>query len=337
MKILGIETSCDETGIAIYDDYFGLIINKLYSQKKKYKNYGGVVPEIASRNHIDKIIPLIKSALDESKTKKKEISAIAYTAGPGLIGCLLVGATIAHSLSFSWNIPILPINHLEGHLMAPMLKTKNIQYPLIALLVSGGHTQLIHVKKFSKYKLLGESLDDSAGEAFDKIAKLLNLGYPGGPILSKIAQNGKEGKFTFPRPMINQSNLNFSFSGLKTFTNRIILKNKKEMSHQKISDIALEFENSIIDVLISKSKQALLKTGIKRLIVTGGVSANKKLRLKIKKEIKKIRGKVFFPELKFCQDNGAMIAFTGMLRIKKNKKIEKKFIVKSSWKLEDLN
>lgn len=337
MKILGIETSCDETGIAIYDDYIGLVINKLYSQKKKHKNYGGIVPEIASRNHIDKVIPLIQSALNESKTHKKEISAIAYTAGPGLIGSLLVGATIAHSLSFSWKIPILPINHLEGHLMAPMLKKKKIQYPLIALLVSGGHTQLIKAEKFGKYKLLGESLDDSAGEAFDKTAKLLNLGYPGGPILSIKAQNGENGKFTFPRPMLNQSNLNFSFSGLKTSVYKTISKNKENMSNQKIADIALAFENAIIDVLISKSKKAILNTGIKKLIITGGVSANHKLRLNMKKEIKKIGGKVFYPKLEFCQDNGAMIALTGMIRLKKKKKILEQFIVKPSWKLKDLN
>lgn len=337
MKILGIETSCDETGVAIYDDNVGLIINKLHTQEKLHKKYGGVVPELASRNHINKLIYLIKSALQETKISKKEIKAIAYTAGPGLVGSLLVGATIAHSLSFSWKIPVLPINHLEGHLMAPMLENEKIQYPIIALLVSGGHTQLIKMNKFSKYDLIGESIDDAAGEAFDKIATLLGLGYPGGPIISEKAKNGKTGKFIFPRPMLNQSNLNFSFSGLKTSVKKIILKNKNNMSDQKISDISLAFEESIIDVLIYKSKKALIKTGIKNIIITGGVSANNKLRLKMEKEIKKIKGKVFYPKLEFCKDNGAMIALTGMIRIKKKKKIKEKFIVKSNWKLKDLN
>lgn len=334
MHILGIETSCDETGIAVYSEKKGLLSNKLYSQTKLHKKYGGVVPELASRDHIKKIIPLIKEALIESKILKKNINAIAYTAGPGLINSLLVGATIAHSLSFAWKIPVIPIHHLEGHLFSIMLEKKFPKYPFISLIASGGHTKLIKVMNFNKYEILGRSIDDSAGEAFDKVAKLLGLEYPGGPNLSLVARNGEFKKFIFPRPMLNHPGFNFSFSGLKSSVARIIHKNT--LNKQTIANIAHAFEHAIIDILTIKTKKAIQKMGIKNLTLCGGVSANKSLRKKMKKEMKKIGKKVFYPKIKFCTDNGAMIALVGLIRFKK-KLIKKKFLtVNPNWSLKEL-
>lgn len=334
MRVLGIETSCDETGIAIYDENIGLLSNKLYSQINLHKKYGGVVPELASREHIKKVIPLIRLALKESKLKKKNIDAIAYTAGPGLASSLLVGATIGYSLGFAWKIPVIPINHLEGHLFSIMLEKNFPKYPFISLIVSGGHTQLINVKNFNKYSILGESIDDSAGEAFDKIAKLLGIQYPGGSSLSKIAQKGKFGKFLFPRPLINKSGFDFSFSGLKSSVSRIIFK--KKITKQTISDIAFAFEDAITDILTIKTKKALKKTKIKNISICGGVASNKILRKKMKTEMKKIKRKIFFPKIKFCTDNGAMIALVGLIRFKK-KLIKKNHItIKPNWSLTEL-
>ncbi|WMY96244.1 MAG: tRNA (adenosine(37)-N6)-threonylcarbamoyltransferase complex transferase subunit TsaD [Arsenophonus sp.] len=334
MRILGIETSCDETGIAIYDDVLGLLANQVYSQKL-HVDYGGVVPELASRDHLRKIIPLIKEALKEASLVGTDINGIAYTAGPGLISALLVGATIGCSLAFAWGVPIVPVNHMEGHLLSTMLENNSPKFPFVALLVSGGHTQLINAMAIGKYQLLGESIDDASGEAFDKIAKLLGLDYPGGPALSLVAKKGKSGRFSFPRPMINHPGLNFSFSGLKTFVANTIRNNV--LDEQTIADIAYEFENAIVDILIIKSKRALEATGFKRLVMAGGVSANNTLRIKMAESIKKIGGEVFYSSPKFCTDNGAMIALTGMLRFKNSINNVMDITVKSRWPLTELS
>ncbi|WMY96871.1 MAG: tRNA (adenosine(37)-N6)-threonylcarbamoyltransferase complex transferase subunit TsaD [Arsenophonus sp.] len=334
MRILGIETSCDETGIAIYDDVLGLLANQVYSQKV-HADYGGVVPELASRDHLRKIIPLIKLALKEASLVGTDIHGIAYTAGPGLISALLIGATIGCSLAFAWGVPIIPVNHMEGHLLSPMLENNSPKFPFLALLVSGGHTQLINAMAIGKYQLLGESIDDASGEAFDKISKLLGLGYPGGPALSSMAKKGKSGRFSFPRPMINHPGLNFSFSGLKTFAANTIRNNF--LDEQTIADIAYEFENAIVDILIVKSKRALEATGLNRLVISGGVSANNTLRIKMAESIEKIGGEVFFSSPKFCTDNGAMIALTGMLRFKNSVTDSIDIIVKPRWPLTELS
>ncbi|WP_348666673.1 tRNA (adenosine(37)-N6)-threonylcarbamoyltransferase complex transferase subunit TsaD [Arsenophonus symbiont of Ornithomya chloropus] len=335
MRILGIETSCDETGVAIYDDCFGLLANQLYSQKL-HADYGGVVPELASRYHLRKIIPLIKAALKEASLVGSDIDGVAYTAGPGLISALLVGATIGCSLAFAWGVPVIPVNHMEGHLLSTMLENKSPKFPFVALLASGGHTQLISVTAIGEYQLLGESIDDASGEAFDKTAKLLGLNYPGGPALSLAAKKGKSGRFVFPRPMINRPGLNFSFSGLKTFVANTIRNNI--LDEQTIADIAYEFENAIVDTLVIKSKRALEATGFKRLVMAGGVSANNTLRIRMMESINKIGGEVFYSSPKFCTDNGAMIALTGMLRFKNcmNNNNAMDITVKSRWPLTEL-
>lgn len=340
MRILGIETSCDETGIAIYDEKNGLLINNVLSQAKLHANYGGVIPELAARDHVQAIIPLILSALQQTNLKPNQIHGIAYTAGPGLKSALLVGASIAQSLAYAWKIPAIDIHHMEAHLLAPMLNIKNInsiiKFPFISLLVSGGHTQLILVEKIGKYKILGESVDDAVGEVFDKIAVLLGLKYPGGPPLSKIAQNGTPNRYIFPRPMIHQPNLNFSFSGLKTAVVRTILSNPKDK--QTKADIAYAFERAIIDTLTIKCYAALKQTNTKYLIVSGGVSANQSLRLNLSQMIYSIKGKIFFPKLEFCTDNGAMVAYTGLIRFKSGLSNHNNLsiLVKPRWSLEDL-
>ncbi|VFP87996.1 tRNA (adenosine(37)-N6)-threonylcarbamoyltransferase complex transferase subunit TsaD [Candidatus Erwinia haradaeae] len=312
MRVLGIETSCDDTGIAIYDSDLGLLSNQLYSQAKLHSHYGGVVPELASRDHMSKIVPLIQAALQESGLNGKDINAVAYTAGPGLVGSLLVGACIACSLAFSWNVPSIAIHHMEGHLLSPMLEEDRPLFPFVALLVSGGHTQLIAVTDFGKYTLMGQSLDDAAGEAFDKTAKLLGLGYPGGPILSDMAQHGVKNRFIFPRPMTKKPGLNFSFSGLKTCVARTLCKH--DNSRQTYSDIACAFEDAVVDTLLIKCCRALDQTGFKRLVIAGGVGANRALRRKINKIIKQRGEKIFYARPEFCTDNGAMIAYAGMIR-----------------------
>jgi N6-L-threonylcarbamoyladenine synthase len=279
MRVLGIETSCDETGIAIYDDEKGLLANQLYSQVKLHADYGGVVPELASRDHVRKTVPLIQAALKEAGLSSTDIDAVAYTAGPGLVGALLVGATVGRSLAFAWDVPAIPVHHMEGHLLAPMLEENPPEFPFVALLVSGGHTQLISVTGIGKYELLGESIDDAAGEAFDKTAKLLGLDYPGGPMLSKMASQGTEGRFVFPRPMTDRPGLDFSFSGLKTFAANTIRNN--DDSEQTRADIARAFEDAVVDTLMIKCKRALDQTGFKRLVMAGGVSANRTLRAKL--------------------------------------------------------
>ena len=334
MRVLGIETSCDETGIAIYDDEKGLLANQLYSQVKLHADYGGVVPELASRDHVRKTVPLIQAALKEAGLTAKDIDAVAYTAGPGLVGALLVGATVGRSLAFAWNVPAIPVHHMEGHLLAPMLEDNPPQYPFVALLVSGGHTQLIGVTGIGQYELLGESIDDAAGEAFDKTAKLLGLDYPGGPMLSKMASQGTEGRFVFPRPMTDRPGLDFSFSGLKTFAANTIRSNDDD--DQTRADIARAFEDAVVDTLMIKCRRALDQTGFKRLVMAGGVSANRTLRAKLAEMMKKRGGEVFYARPEFCTDNGAMIAYAGMVRLRSGAKAELGVTVRPRWPLAEL-
>lgn len=334
MRVLGIETSCDETGIAIYDDEKGLLANQLYSQVKLHADYGGVVPELASRDHVRKTVPLIQAALKEAGLSSTDIDAVAYTAGPGLVGALLVGATVGRSLAFAWDVPAIPVHHMEGHLLAPMLEDNPPAFPFVALLVSGGHTQLISVTGIGKYKLLGESIDDAAGEAFDKTAKLLGLDYPGGPMLSKMASQGTEGRFVFPRPMTDRPGLDFSFSGLKTFAANTIRNN--DDSEQTRADIARAFEDAVVDTLMIKCKRALEKTGFKRLVMAGGVSANRTLRAKLAQMMQKRGGEVFYARPEFCTDNGAMIAYAGMVRLNAGATADLSVSVRPRWPLAEL-
>lgn len=334
MRILGIETSCDETGIAIYDDEAGLLANQLYSQVKLHADYGGVVPELASRDHVRKTVPLIQAALKEAGLEPQQIDAVAYTAGPGLVGALLVGATIGRALAFAWKVPAVPVHHMEGHLLAPMLEENPPEFPFVALLVSGGHTQLISVTGVGEYELLGESIDDAAGEAFDKTAKLLGLDYPGGPMLSKMAQQGTAGHFTFPRPMTDRPGLDFSFSGLKTFAANTIRANPDD--DQTRADIARAFEDAVVDTLSIKCKRALDQTGFKRLVIAGGVSANRTLREQMANMMQKRGGEVFYARPEFCTDNGAMIAYAGMVRLKGGTRGELSVSVRPRWPLAEL-
>jgi len=334
MRVLGIETSCDETGIAIYDDQQGLLANELYSQVKLHADYGGVVPELASRDHVRKTVPLIQAALKDAGLQGSDIDAVAYTAGPGLVGALLVGATVGRSLAFAWGVPAVPVHHMEGHLLAPMLEDNPPSFPFVALLVSGGHTQLISVTGIGEYRLLGESIDDAAGEAFDKTAKLLGLDYPGGPMLSKMAQQGQAGRFTFPRPMTDRPGLDFSFSGLKTFAANTIRGN--ESDEQTKADIARAFEDAVVDTLAIKCKRALEETGFSRLVMAGGVSANRTLRSKLAEMMQKRHGEVFYARPEFCTDNGAMIAYAGMVRLKAGNTGGLGITVRPRWPLAEL-
>lgn len=335
MKILSIETSCDETGIAIYDDHQGLLANQLYSQIEMHADYGGVVPELASRDHIKKAIPLIQAALDEANLTAKDIDGVAYTAGPGLIGALLVGASIGRSLAYAWNVPAVPVHHMEGHLLAPMLEDEAPSFPFVALLVSGGHSQLIHVKKISEYELLGESIDDAAGEAFDKTGKLLGIDYPGGVKLAELALKGNKQRFTFPKPMTDRKGLEMSFSGLKTFAANTIQAHQP-LDEQTRSDIACAFEEAITETLVIKSKRALDQVNSNRLVVAGGVSANLTLRDKLNNLMQKRKGEVFYPRFEFCTDNGAMIAYAGMVHLKQKQFAPLSIEVKPRWPLSDL-
>ncbi|QYN42284.1 tRNA (adenosine(37)-N6)-threonylcarbamoyltransferase complex transferase subunit TsaD [Gilliamella sp. ESL0443] len=337
MKILGIETSCDETGIAIYDDKQGLIANQLYSQIKLHADYGGVVPELASRDHIRKTVPLIQAALKEANLKPSDIDGVAYTAGPGLIGALMVGASIGRSLAYAWNVPAVAVHHMEGHLLAPMLEDNPPEFPFVALLVSGGHTQLIKVTGVGEYELLGESIDDAAGEAFDKTAKLLGLDYPGGAKLSKLAEQGDASRFHFPRPMTDRPGLDFSFSGLKTAAANTIHQQGQDLDEQSKADIARAFEDALVDTLLIKSRRALDLTGFNRLVIAGGVSANKTLRRKLAQLMAERKGQVYYPRLEFCTDNGAMIAYAGMIHLKSSQFADLAIEVKPRSPLSELN
>lgn len=315
MRVLGIETSCDETGIAIYDSEKGLLAHTLHSQIELHSPYGGVVPELASRDHIKRILPLLKQTLEQAKLSCNDIDGIAYTAGPGLIGALLVGASVARSLGFALNIPTIGIHHMEGHLLAPLLEPDSPPFPFLALLVSGGHTQLMRADSIAHYTILGETVDDAAGEAFDKTAKLLGLPYPGGPALAKLAMHGNPQRFNFPRPMTDRPGLDFSFSGLKTFV-ITTYRQQTEIDHQTKADIAYAFQEAVIDTLAIKCKRALKQTGLSNLVIAGGVGANQRLRDKLKRLADEMQGKVYFPRPEFCTDNGAMIAFAGSQRLK---------------------
>ena len=339
MRILGIETSCDETGVAIYDDEQGLLAHKLYSQVKLHADYGGVVPELASRDHSRKIIGLIRETLAEANCAEDDIDGIGYTAGPGLVGALLVGASVARSLAYAWDKPAVAVHHMEGHLLAPMLEENKPDFPFLALLVSGGHTQMVRVDGIGQYEVMGESIDDAAGEAFDKTAKLLGLDYPGGPRLSKLAELGDSSRFTFPRPMTNKPGLDFSFSGLKTFASNTI-NDHRENDHmpddQTQADIARAFEDAVVDTLAIKCKRALKESGLKRLVVAGGVSANRHLREQLEAMMKSRGGEVFYPRHEFCADNGAMIAYAGMQRLKANQTVGLEISATPRWPMDQL-
>jgi N6-L-threonylcarbamoyladenine synthase len=335
--VLGIETSCDDTGIAVYHTTRGLLSHALYSQTAMHSDYGGVVPELASRDHIRRVLPLVKQTLSEAKLELKNLNAIAYTQGPGLAGALLVGSSFAVALSFALKIPAIGVHHLEGHLLSPLLSTTAPLFPFVALLVSGGHTQLMEVYGVGQYRLLGETVDDAAGEAFDKTAKLLGLSYPGGPAISiladKFSKSGKVSNFTFPRPMLHSGNLNFSFSGLKTAV--LTLSNKHKITQEIQAEIAYAFQEAAVDVLTQKSMAALTQTGLKQLVVAGGVSANCQLRESLSRHAKEIGATVFYPAHEFCTDNGAMIALAGAMRLQKTKQMAtSSFTVKPRWDLE---
>jgi len=333
LRVLGIETSCDETSVAIYDEPAGLLGQLVYSQNALHQPYGGVVPELASRDHILKLLPLTQQLLTERAVNEKSITAIAYTRGPGLIGSLMVGASFAKSLAFAWKIPSIGVHHLESHLMAALLENNTLEFPLVTLLVSGGHTMLLFTEKFGCYQLLGETLDDAAGEAFDKTAKTLGLPYPGGPALAKLATQGKPGRFHFPRPMLHQPNCDFSFSGLKTAAIQLIRAEKDNI--QTKADIAFAFEEAIIDVLLKKSERALEQTNCRQLVIAGGVSANQKLREQTQL-LEKKGYPVFFPALEFCTDNAAMVAFNGFMHLKQGQQDSLNVDVKARWLITEV-
>ncbi|MCL1886455.1 MAG: tRNA (adenosine(37)-N6)-threonylcarbamoyltransferase complex transferase subunit TsaD [Betaproteobacteria bacterium] len=339
MIVLGIETSCDETGVGVYDTERGLLSHTLYSQIALHAEYGGVVPELASRDHVRRIILLLEQALKESSIAQSDIDAIAYTKGPGLAGALLVGASVACSLAMALDVPVIGIHHLEGHLLSPRLSSDPPEFPFVALLVSGGHTQLMRIDGVGRYTLLGETLDDAAGEAFDKSAKLLGLSYPGGPEISLLAETGNAEKYTLPRPMLHSKDLNFSFSGLKTAVLTAVRKDGDGLDQQKKQDIARGLVDAIVDVLTAKCMLALKETGFNRLVIAGGVGANRQLRAKLNAMAKKKDFRVYYPEMEFCTDNGAMIAFAGAMRIMNDPASAKKdytFTVRPRWPLQEL-
>ena len=317
MRILGLETSCDETGVAIFDTGRGLLAHALFSQVDIHVEYGGVVPELASRDHVRKTLPLVHQVLGEAGLSPADLDGVAYTAGPGLVGALMVGATLAQTLAWAWNIPALGVHHMEGHLLAPMLEEEHPAYPFVALLVSGGHTQLVRVDGIGRYRLLGESLEDAAGEAFDKAAKMLGLPYPGGPHIARLAESGNATRFDFPRPMVNRPGLDFSFSGLKTFTLNTVNACREEsgLSDQDKCDIARAFEEAVVATLVIKCRRALEQEGLSTLVMAGGVSANRNLRAQLQSALGKTGARVFYPAPQFCTDNGAMIAFAGAQRL----------------------
>ena len=335
---LGIESSCDETGIALYQMGRGLLAHALHTQIAMHSEYGGVVPELASRDHVQRVIPLVRQVLHEANLSLSQIDAIAYTQGPGLGGALLVGASVANALAYALDIPTIGIHHLEGHLLSPLLSDPAPVFPFVALLVSGGHTQLMRVDGVGRYTLLGETLDDAAGEAFDKSAKLLGLDYPGGPALAKLAAHGRPGLYKLPRPMLHSGNLEFSFSGLKTAVLTLVKQcsNDDPLDEQTRADIAHAVQEAIVDVLANKARAALAQTGLDQLVVAGGVGANQLLRERLNSDIGKRGGKVFYPALEFCTDNGAMIAFAGALRLaQQHHTKDYRFNVKPRWDLAE--
>ena len=342
MRVLGIETSCDETGVAVYDSADGLLAHALHSQVAMHQDYGGVVPELASRDHVRRVVPLVKAVLGEAGLELADLDGVAYTQGPGLAGALLVGASVATSLAYALRIPALGVHHLEGHLLSPLLANPRPDFPFVALLVSGGHSQLFDVTGVGRYRLLGDTLDDAAGEAFDKTSKLLGLPYPGGPALAELALRGTAGAVKLPRPMLGSGNLDFSFSGLKT---AVLTLARREaggaapdtLTVARKADIALEFQSAIVDVLVAKALAALSVAGRRRLVVAGGVGANRELRARLVATARARGDEVFFPDLAFCTDNGAMIALVGALRMAPAAAGDYTFAVRPRWDLAALN
>jgi N6-L-threonylcarbamoyladenine synthase len=335
MRVLGIETSCDETGVALYDTDLGLRAHALYSQIALHAEYGGVVPELASRDHVRKLLPLIRQTLAEANLSVSDIDGVAFTAGPGLIGALLVGAAAGRALAWALDVPAIGVHHMEGHLLAPLMETNPPKPPFVALLVSGGHTQLVLVKAIGDYQLLGETLDDAAGEAFDKTAKTMGLPYPGGPELAKLAETGTPGKYKFSRPMTDRPGLDFSFSGLKTQV--LLAWQKSDKSETTRADIARGFEDAVVDTLAIKCERALHQCDTHHLVVAGGVGANTRLRAKLAKTCEKMRGQVYFPRPEFCTDNGAMIAFAGALRLQAGQVETSAITVQARWDMATLS
>ncbi len=338
MRVLGLESSCDETGVAIYDSERGLLADALYSQIALHAEFGGVVPELASRDHVRKLLPLVRQVLDSANLRGSDIDAVAYTAGPGLAGALMVGACAGRAMAYAWGVPALAVHHMEGHLLAPMLEDAAPEFPFIALLVSGGHTQLVRVDGIGNYRLLGESLDDAAGEAFDKAAKMLGLPYPGGPQLAKAAAQGDVSRFTFPRPMVNRPGLDFSFSGLKTYTLNTVAECRADgqLSDGDRNDIAAAFQEAVVDTLTIKCLRALKQEGLKRLVIAGGVSANTALRERLEGRLATIGAAVYYPRPAYCTDNGAMIAYAGCCRLLAGQSETLAVQVKPRWPMNEL-
>ncbi len=334
-RVLGIETSCDETAIAVYDAVGGVLSHQIHSQIPLHAEYGGVVPELASRDHVRKIMPLIDKTLSDASLPPGSIEGVAYTRGPGLIGALMVGASVARSLAYAWQVPALGIHHIEAHLMAVLLEDDPPAYPFVTLIVSGGHTLLAHVTGLGQYELLGETLDDAVGEAFDKTAKLLGLPYPGGPSLAKLATQGDPDRYHFPRPMVNRPGLDFSFSGIKTHAVSVVSSAATDQQTQ--ADIACAFEVAVVDTLMIKCRRALLQTGSQRLVVAGGVSANQRLRQALSTQLSSMNVQVYFPRLEYCTDNGAMVAWTGYLRLSQGEHDDLSIRPCARWPLYDLS
>lgn len=335
MRILGIETSCDDTGVAVYDSEQGLLSHALYSQIKTHREYGGVVPELAARDHVRKVIPLVDVVLKEASIDASQLDGVAYTSGPGLAGALLAGSAVAKGLAYGWGVPAVGVHHMEGHMLAPMLEENAPDFPFIALLVSGGHTLLAEVEGIGEYQILGQTLDDAVGEAFDKTAKILGLGYPGGPAVAKAALRGDETRFQFPRPMLDRPGLDFSYSGLKTFALTTVEK-LGELSEQDIADVAVAFQQAAVEALVVKCKRAMQQTGIHRLVVAGGVGANQHLRAELATLAENMKAELFYPRIEFCTDNGAMIALAGAQRLHQAD-TSLAFRVRPRWSLEDLS
>ncbi|MDM7856815.1 tRNA (adenosine(37)-N6)-threonylcarbamoyltransferase complex transferase subunit TsaD [Thiopseudomonas acetoxidans] len=338
MLVLGLETSCDETGVALYDSERGLLADALFSQIDLHRVFGGVVPELASRDHVKRTLPLIKQVLADAGHEAKDIGGIAYTAGPGLVGALLVGASCAQALAFAWDVPSIGVHHMEGHLLAPMLEEHPPKFPFVALLVSGGHTQLVRVDGIGRYQLLGESIDDAAGEAFDKTAKMLGLNYPGGPEIARLAEQGVAKRFKLPRPMTDRPGLEFSFSGLKTSTLNAWQKSvaQGDGGEQTKADLAHAFQAAVVDTLTIKCRRALEQTGLNSLVIAGGVSANQALRVSLESMLKKLGGKVFYARPRFCTDNGAMIAYAGCQRLLAGQREGLEINVRARWPMTEL-
>jgi N6-L-threonylcarbamoyladenine synthase len=335
VRILALESSCDESAAAVLDATDGLLAHELFSQVELHRIYGGVVPELASRDHVHKLLPLVRSALSAARTDPRDLAGVAYTAGPGLIGALLTGAALARSLAYAWGIPAIGVHHLEGHLLAPLLEDDPPSFPHVALLVSGGHTMLIEVQGIGRYELLGESRDDAAGEAFDKTAKLLGLPYPGGPELARMADAAKGGTFTFPRPMLDRPGLEFSFSGLKTAVLHAV-RGQQAMTDDLRADVAHAVQEAIVETLVAKSVRALEQTGLDDLVVSGGVSANRTLRARLAEVVSKRGGRVYYPRIEFCTDNAAMIAVAGLARLKAGQHDGLAIKARAQWPLESL-